>query len=214
MDFDSRRAWSRMPGINATNRARAELARAHGWQFADRAPWLLDRWPVLPFTQRGDMRLAYGSVAGAFHGIPFTAFEFFRRSTVLEKQALGITLNEHDRFATDTVWVLTLPAPMPFFYITSRDQVYFDTGQYPHPVTTDRKFNRRHRLVATDPRVAEYVLTPQVVSLVREARLGTWALVGRDLVHAENAYLGGANSQKVLEVLGSLATLISCLPRG
>ncbi|MBC6446170.1 hypothetical protein [Actinokineospora xionganensis] len=63
MDFDSKRAWARMPQVNGVNKNRSKLAQPRGWQFAEEAPELLERWPVLPFTQRGDMRLAYGVLA-------------------------------------------------------------------------------------------------------------------------------------------------------
>ncbi|SDI09251.1 hypothetical protein SAMN05192558_101663 [Actinokineospora alba] len=212
MDFDSKRAWARMPQVNGVNKNRSRLAQQRGWQFAEQAPELLDRWPVLPFTQRGDMRLVYGALSGICDGLSFTMSDFMRRQMVINKQVYGMTFNQHDKMVTDSVWVVRLPAPMPFFQITSRDQVYFDIDDSPHPTTGDRKFDKRHQLVDTDPHVAAQVLTPGVMATVREARLGTWTLLGTELVYAENCYLGGTGPNKVVETLGKLAMLVSQLP--
>ncbi|SDD35578.1 hypothetical protein [Actinokineospora iranica] len=212
MEFDRRVAWPQVPAINKINKARAAMAHERGWEFAEEAPALLQRWPVLPFTDRGDMRLAYGALSGTNDGLAFTVFEFIRRPTVIATKAMGMTVNKQHRFSTDSVWVVRLPAPMPYFQITSRDQVYFDLPSSPRPTTADRKFNRRYRLVDTDPSLAAQVLTPQIVALSLEARLGTWSLLGSELVYAENTMLGMTSPAKVLETLAKLAALISCLP--
>ncbi|MBC6446171.1 hypothetical protein [Actinokineospora xionganensis] len=135
-----------------------------------------------------------------------------RGQMVINKQLYGMTVNQHDKMVTDSVWVVRLPALLPFFQITSRDQVYFDLDDSPHPATGDREFDKRHQLVDTDPAVAAQVLTPGVITTVREARLGTWTLLGDELVYAENCYLGGTGPNKVLETLGKLAMLVSQLP--
>lgn len=201
-----------MPQVNGVNKNRSRLAQLRGWQFAEQAPELLERWPVLPFTQRGDMRLVYGVLGGTCDGLSFTMMDFMRRQMVINKQVYGMTVNQHDKMVTDSVWVVRLPAPMPFFQITSRDQVYFDIDDSPHPTTGDRKFDKRHQLVDTDPWVAAQVLTPGVIATTREARLGTWTLLGTELVYAETCYLGGTGPNKVVEVLGKLAMLVSQLP--
>ncbi|MGW5051789.1 hypothetical protein [Actinokineospora sp. NPDC004072] len=213
MDFSNRTAWSRMPGINRVNKERAQLAHERGWRFAEEAPALLDRWPVLPFTQRGDMRMAYGALSGVCDGLPFTVFDFIRRDRVINMQAMGMTLNKHHDFRTDSIWAATLPAPMPFFQITSKNEVYADVDHHPHPTTGDRKFDRRHRLVDTDPQVAAQILTPPLVAFLREAEVGTWSLVGNELVHAEMVVLAGTTPAKVLATLAKLAHLVLYLPR-
>ncbi|GGS33960.1 hypothetical protein [Actinokineospora fastidiosa] len=213
MDFSNRTAWSRMPGINRVNRERAGLAYERGWQFAEEAPALLDRWRVLPLTQRGDMRMAYGALTGVCDGLPFTMFDFIRRDRVVNMQAMGLTLNKHHDFRTDSVWAVTLQAPMPFFQITSNNEVYADVDHHPRPMTGERKFDRRHRLVDTDPHVAAQILTPPLVGFLREAELGTWSLVGNELVYAEMVMLANTTPQKVVGTLAKLAHLVTYLPR-
>ncbi|MGH3863712.1 hypothetical protein [Actinokineospora sp.] len=212
MDFDSRRTWARMPQVNGANRNRGKLAELRGWQFAEQAPELLDRWPVLPFTQRGDMRLAYGVLGGTCDGLSFTVFDFMRRDMVIDKQVYGVTFNQHDKMVTDTVWVVRLPAPMPFFQIAHCNQVYWDIDDSPHPTTGDRKFDKRHRIVGTDPHVAAQILTPGVIATIRDAELGSWSLIGTDLVCAERSILGANGPNKVVEKLGKLAVLVAQLP--
>ncbi|MER7861448.1 hypothetical protein ABTX61_20240 [Amycolatopsis japonica] len=121
-------------------------------------------------------------------------------------------VNELDTISIDTVWVVTLPAPMPNFQIVSSIESAWDVDQYPEPATADRKFNRWYKLIDTDPNVAVAVLTPQVAATMRSSKLHTWSLVGAELVYVENPTFGRTKPDDVLSTLGRLAQLVSLLP--
>jgi len=65
--------------IQQTNYERQSVASSQGWGFSQDAPELLDRWPLKPFTEIGDKRIAFGVVSGTVNGVPFTAFDYHRR---------------------------------------------------------------------------------------------------------------------------------------
>jgi hypothetical protein len=200
--------------IEKTNAERYQAAGAYGWQFRPDAPELLQKWSVMPFTQRGDKRLAFGVLTGMYQGLPFTAFEFHRRPTVtsVHTRWTNKKVSEYDTINIDSVWALTLPAPMPRFQIVSSVEPTFDIDQYPEPPTHDPKFNRWYKLLDTDPNVALQVLTPQVMSTMRQLKVHSWALVGNELVYTEHHIFGRTKPDDVLETMGKLASLVAVLP--
>ena len=62
--------------VQSTNHERQALASSQGWGFSADAPELLDRWPLKPFTEIGDKRMAFGVVSGMVGGVSFTAFDY------------------------------------------------------------------------------------------------------------------------------------------
>src|ERR1043165_2014802 len=195
--------------IETTNHERYQMATGSGWQFWADMPDLLTRWQVLPFNQRGDKRMAFGVVQGNFHGLPFTGFEFHRRPTVtsVHTRWTNKKVNEYDTITIDSVWVVTLPSAMPFFQIVSSIDSAFDTEQYPEPPTPDRKFNRWYKLIDTDPNAAMHILTPPVMSTMRQLKLHNWSLVGTDLIYVENPFFR-TKPEDIVETLSKLATLL------
>lgn len=199
--------------IETTNHERYQMATGSGWQFWADMPELLTRWQVLPFNQRGDKRMAFGVVQGNFHGLPFTVFEFHRRPTVtsVHTRWTNKKVNEYDTITIDSVWVVTLPSALPFFQIVSSIDSAFDTEQYPEPPTPDRKFNRWYKLIDTDPNAATHILTPPVMSTMRQLKLHNWSVVGTDLIYVENPFFR-TKPEDVVETLGKLASLVAVLP--
>ncbi|KZB82179.1 hypothetical protein [Amycolatopsis regifaucium] len=200
--------------VEATNAERYQMSGQYGWEFSPDAPNLLERWPVLPFTQRGDKRMAFGALSGAYNGLRFSVFDYHRRPTVtsVHTRWTNKKVNELETISIDTVWVLTLPAPMPNFQIVSSIESAWDVEQYPEPATADRKFNRWYKLIDTDPHIAVQILTPQVAATMRSLKLHTWSLVGSELVYVENPTFGRTKPEDVLSTLGRLAQLVPLLP--
>lgn len=200
--------------IEATNAERYQMSGQYGWEFSPDAPNLLERWAVLPFNQRGDKRMAFGALSGAYNGLRFSVFDYHRRPTVtsVHTRWTNKKVNELDTLSIDSVWVVTLPAPMPNFQIVSSIESAWDVERYPEPATADRKFNRWYKLIDTDPNVAIQVLTPQVAATMRSLKLHTWSLVGAELVYVENPTFGRTKPDDVLATLGRLAQLVPLLP--
>ncbi|MEV7551118.1 hypothetical protein AB0N89_15970 [Amycolatopsis sp. NPDC089917] len=200
--------------IEATNAERYAMSGQYGWEFSPDAPNLLERWTVLPFNQRGDKRMAFGALSGVYNGLRFSVFDYHRRPTVtsVHTRWTNKKVNELDTISIDTVWVVTLPAPMPNFQIVSSIEAAWDVDQYPEPATADRKFNRWYKLIDTDPNVAAGVLTPQVAAAMRSSKLHSWSLVGAELVYVENPTFGRTKPDDVLLTLGHLGNLVSLLP--
>ncbi|MEU3621565.1 hypothetical protein BS329_22005 [Amycolatopsis coloradensis] len=200
--------------IEATNAERYQMSGQYGWEFSPDAPNLLERWTVLPFNQRGDKRMAFGALSGAYNGLRFSVFDYHRRPTVtsVHTRWTNKKVNELDTLSIDSVWVVTLPAPMPNFQIVSSIESAWDVERYPEPATADRKFNRWYKLIDTDPNVAIQVLTPQVAATMRSLKLHTWSLAGPELVYVENPTFGRTKPDDVLATLGRLAQLVPLLP--
>jgi hypothetical protein len=123
--------------IEATNAERYQLAGQYGWQFRPNAPELLERWPIKPFTERGDKRLAFGAVTGLFHGMPFTVFDYHRRPAVtsVHTRWTGKKVGEYDSNYIDTLWAVTLPAQMPYFQMVHSLQSVMETDGLPEAPT-------------------------------------------------------------------------------
>lgn len=200
--------------IEATNAERYQMSGQYGWEFSPDAPNLLERWTVLPFNQRGDKRIAFGALSGAYQGLRFSVFDYHRRPTVtsVHTRWTNKKVNELDSLTIDSVWVITLPSAMPNFQIVSSIESAWDVEQYPEPATADRKFNRWYKLIDTDPNVAVQVLTPQVAATMRSLKLHTWSLAGNELVYVEHPTFGRTKPEDVLGALGKLAQLVPQLP--
>lgn len=199
--------------IKTTNNERYELSRAYGWEFSPDAPNLLTRWTVLPFSLQGDQRLAFGALNGAYQGLPFTMFDYHRRPTVtsVHTRWTNKKINEIDKLAIESVWVVTLPVLMPNFQIVSSVESTFEITAYPDVRTPDPKFNRWYKLIDTDPNVAAHVLTPQVMGAMRQLKVHTWSLVGNELVYVQHPFSRN-KPDDVLKWLGKLAALVAVLP--
>jgi hypothetical protein len=200
--------------IEKTNAERYQASGQYGWQFRPDAPELLDRWGVMPFTQRGDKRLAFGVVTGVYQNLQYTVFEFHRRPKVTHtyEKWTNKHLNDMDTITIDSVWAITLPVAMPRFQIVGSTEPTFDIEQYPEPPTPDPKFNRWYKIIDTDPNVAAQILTPQVQTVMRKSKLHNWSLVGNELVYVEHPIFGRTKPDEVIETLGKLATLVPLLP--
>jgi hypothetical protein len=198
--------------IQQTNYERQSLASSLGWGFAQDAPELLDRWPLKPFTEIGDKRMAFGVVSGAVNNVSFTAFDYHRRPKVTNWQSRGRTRMSIDTILIDTVWVLTLPATLPKFQIFDSAEPNFDKDGTVAPQTADAKVNRSYLLVDTDPGVAAQLLTPPVTAVMKQYKLHNWATWGDQLVCVKHPIFGRVKPDELSSKVGELGQLIAALP--
>jgi hypothetical protein len=198
--------------IQETNHERQALASSRGWGFAPDAPELLARWPLKPFTEVGDKRMAFGVVSGAVNGVPFTAFDYHRRPKVTHWQSRGRTRMSIDTILIDTVWVLTLPATLPKFQIFDFAEPNFDRDGAVPPQTADAKLNRSYLLVDTDPAVATQLLTPSVTGIMKQHKLHNWATWGDQLLCVKHPIFGRVKPDELSSKVGELGRLVGALP--
>jgi hypothetical protein len=198
--------------IQQTNYERQALAAAQGWGFAQDAPELLDRWPLKPFTEIGDKRMAFGVVSGTAGGVAFTAFDYHRRPKVTNYKTLGVTTMAVDTILIDTVWVLTLPAPLPTFQVFDMAEPNFDKTGAVAPQTADAKVNRSYLLADTDPYVATQLLTPAVTGVMKQYKLHNWATWGDQLLCVKHPIFGRVKPEELASKVAELGQLISVIP--
>ncbi|MBB4903913.1 hypothetical protein [Actinophytocola algeriensis] len=198
--------------IQATNYERQALASSQGWGFAQDAPELLDKWPLKPFTEVGDKRMAFGVVSGLAGGVAFTAFDYHRRPRVTNYKSLGVTTMSVDTILIDTVWVLTLPATLPKFQVFDNAEPNFDKDGALPPQTADQKVNRSYLLVDTDPQVATQLLTPQITAVMKQYKLHNWATWGDQLVCVKHPIFGRVKPEELSAKVGELGRLMSVIP--
>ena len=198
--------------IQQTNYERQALASSQGWGFAQDAPELLDRWPLKPFTEIGDKRMAFGVVSGAVGGVAFTAFDYHRRPKVTNYKTLGVTTMAVDTILIDTVWVLTLPATLPKFQVFDMAEPNFDKTGAVAPQTADAKVNRSYLLVDTDPHVATQLLTPAVTGLMKQYKLHNWATWGDQLLCVKHPIFGRVKPEELSSKVTELGQLIGMIP--
>jgi hypothetical protein len=198
--------------IQQTNHERQSLASSSGFGFAADAPELLDKWPLKPFTEVGDKRIAFGVVTGALGGVTFTAFDYHRRPKVTNWQARGRTTMSVDTILIDSVWVVTLPATLPRFQIFDNAEPNFDTEGAVPPQTADNKVNRSYLLVDTDPGVATQLLTPGITGLMKQFKLHNWATNGDQLLCIKHPIFGRVKPEELTAKVGELAQLIAHIP--
>jgi hypothetical protein len=200
--------------IETTNQERAALAQQYGWQFREDAPEYVDVWPVLPFTQRGDQRRAFGVITGQYNGMPFLTLDFHRRPKVTHVRDAWTDreVNTVDSVTIDSVFAVKLPVQLPFFHVASSTDPAFDVDAYPEPQTPHKKYNRWYKLVDTDPQYAPAYLHPQLMQFMRKQKLHTWAVAGDDLIHMTHPIFGRTKPDDILETLGKLSELVGLLP--
>jgi len=198
--------------VQSTNHERQALASSQGWGFSADAPELLERWPLKPFTEIGDKRMAFGVVSGAVGGVSFTAFDYHRRPKVTHWQSRGRTTMSIDTILIDTVWVLTLPATLPKFQIFDFAEPNFDRDGTVPPQTADAKLNRSYLLVDTDPGVANQFLTPTVTAIMKQYKLHNWATWGDQLLCVKHPIFGRVKPDELSSRVGELGQLIGTLP--
>lgn len=198
--------------IQQTNYERQALASSQGWGFSPDAPELLERWPLKPFTEIGDKRMAFGVVSGSVNGISFTAFDYHRRPKVTNWQKRGRTTMSVDTILIDTVWVLTLPAALPRFQIFDSAEPNFDTTGAVEPQTADGRVNRSYLLVDTDLGLANQILTPPVTAVMKQHKLHNWSTWGDQLLCTRHPILGRVKPDELSSKVGELGQLIGALP--
>jgi hypothetical protein len=198
--------------IQQTNHERQALASSHGFGFAADAPELLEKWPLKPFTEVGDKRIAFGVVSGAVSGVTFTAFDYHRRPKVTNWQSHGRTTMSIDTVLIDTVWVLSLPSTLPRFQIFDNAEPNFDKDGAVPPQTADNKVNRSYLLVDTDPGLATQLLTPGVTALMKQFKLYNWATHGDQLLCTKHPILGRVKPEELIAKVGELGQLIANVP--
>jgi hypothetical protein len=198
--------------IQETNHERQALASSQGWGFSPDAPELLERWPLKPFTEIGDKRMAFGVVSGAVNGVSFTAFDYHRRPKVTNWQARGRTTMSIDTILIDTVWLLTLPSTLPKFQIFDNAEPNFDKATATPPQTADAKVNRSYLLVETDPAVATQLLTPTVTGAMKQYKLHNWATWGDQLLCVKHPIFGRVKPDELSAKVGELGQLVASLP--
>lgn len=201
--------------IAKTNDERAALAARHGWGFSVEGPELVDRWRyALPFSLRGEDELAFGVVGGRHHGLRFTAFDYHRQVTL---EAVRDAWKDGEvpkagAVRINTVWVIELPAKVPWFQIVENADPAYDVKGMPEPATPNENFNRWYRLVNTDPQVAAQVLHPSMTRYLRKNKLRTWALMHNELLFTTFPIFTRTKPDDLVETLDRLAGLISLLP--
>ena len=198
--------------IQQTNYERQSLASSQGWGFAQDAPELLDKWPLKPFTEIGDKRLAFGVVSGMVNGVAFTAFDYHRRPKVTNWQNRGRTTMSIDTILIDTVWVLTLPSTLPKFQIFDNAEPNFDKEGALPPQTADAKVNRSYLLVDTDPGVATQLLTPAITGIMKQYKLHNWASWGDQLLCVKHPIFGRVKPEELSAKVGELGQLMAAIP--
>jgi hypothetical protein len=198
--------------IQETNHERQALAASQGWGFSPDAPELLERWPLKPFTEIGDKRIAFGVVSGVVNGVSFTAFDYHRRPKVTNWQVRGRTTMSVDTILIDTVWVLTLPSTLPKFQIFDSAEPNFDKEGALPPQTADAKVNRSYLLVDTDPAVATQVLTPSVTGIMKQHKLYNWATWSDQLLCVKHPIFGRVKPDELAAKVGELGRLVASLP--
>lgn len=198
--------------IQQTNYERQSLASSQGWGFAQDAPELLDKWPLKPFTEVGDKRMAFGVVSGMVNGVAFTAFDYHRRPRVTNYKSLGVTTMSVDTILIDTVWVLTLPSTLPKFQIFDSAEPNFDKDGALPPQTADAKVNRSYLLVDTDPGVAVQLLTPAMTGLMKQHKLHNWATWGDQLLCVKHPIFGRVKPEELSTKVGELGQLMATIP--
>ena len=198
--------------IQQTNYERQALASSQGWGFAQDAPELLDKWPLKPFTEVGDKRMAFGVVSGMVNGVAFTAFDYHRRPKVTNWQARGRTTMSIDTILIDTVWVLTLPSTLPKFQIFDNAEPNFDKEGALPPQTADAKVNRSYLLVDTDPGVATQLLTPAITGIMKQYKLHNWASWGDQLLCVKHPIFGRVKPEELSAKVGELGQLMAAIP--
>ncbi|AKU15457.1 hypothetical protein [Luteipulveratus mongoliensis] len=187
------------------NTERQAYAASRGWQFAEADPSLVDRWPVRPFTQRGDNRRAFGVVHGATTGgVRFTAFDYERRASVTSH---GI--HETETYEVLTVWVLPLPAAAPDVQVFPN---FIDMGATGIPLP-DKKFGSRYVVQSGDPAYAAGLFTPEVMAHMKAHKLEVWALHGSDLIYTQTmARPNRTRPEQLEQTADQLAQLVALLP--
>lgn len=198
--------------IQQTNYERQALASSQGWGFAPDAPELLDKWPLKPFTEIGDKRMAFGVVSGMVNGVAFTAFDYHRRPKVTNWQSRGRTTMSIDTILIDTVWVLTLPSTLPKFQIFDNAEPNFDKEGALPPQTPDGKVNRSYLLVDTDPGVAVQLLTPAITAVMKQYKLHNWASWGDQLLCVKHPIFGRVKPEELSAKVGELGQLMAAIP--
>lgn len=198
--------------IQQTNYERQALASSHGFGFAADAPELLEKWPLKPFTEIGDKRMAFGVVSGAIGGVTFTAFDYHRRPRVTNWKTLGVTTMSVDTILIDTIWVLTLPATLPRFQVFDSAEPNFDKDGTVPPQTADNKVNRSYLLVDTDPGVATQLLTPGTTAVMKQFKLHNWATYGDQLLCVKHPIFGRIKPEELTAKVGELGQLVANIP--
>jgi hypothetical protein len=199
--------------IQTTNYERQALASSQGWGFSADAPELLERWPLKPFTEVGDKRMAFGVVSGSVAGVSFTAFDYHRRPKVTNWQKHGRTQMSIDTILIDTVWALTLPATLPRFQVFDNAEPNFDRTGAVEPRTADPKVNRSYLLVDTDPGLATQLLTPPVTAMMKQFKLYNWATWGDQLLCTKHPIFGRVKPDELSAKVGELGQLMATLPQ-
>jgi hypothetical protein len=190
-----RRAWRRQ----RRGEERAQLAASRGWQFADSDERLLTRWRGEPFSRRGDNREAFGVISGSVDDIPFTAFDYRRRTVHV--------VGSQDEYETITVWVLRLPEPLPAVEVKPGH-----AGRMKTVPTGDPEFDRRFLVSSAHAETVQWLFNPEVTAWLREHKLPDWRIEGQDLLHWRENYFRRTKPAQVAATAESLAGLAARLP--
>lgn len=201
--------------IAKTNDERAALAARRGWDIRLEAPGFADRWRyALPFSLRGKQELSFGVVSGRHHGLRFTAFDYHRQVTLeaVRDAWRDVAAPKAGAVRINTVWVIELPAKVPWFQIVENADPAYDLKDMPEPATPNSNFNLWYRLVNTNPQVAAQVLHPELMKFMRRHKLHTWALMEQELLATVYPIFGRTKPDELVETLDRLTALIGLLP--
>jgi hypothetical protein len=194
------------------NSERQRLADSRGWEFAATDPALAERWRGGPFGKRGDRREVIGVIRGETRGVPFMAFDFRMRTTIVRTGGIS----RQDEYNTVTVWALQLPAALPPLRVTNASNIGRkiqarlggDTGV----LTGDEDFDRRFGIHDASPGFVRELMTPQLRSWLREHKLTGWWIDGQDLLCVRDVQLLRTKPDKLVAVADELADLVAHFP--
>ncbi|RZS44257.1 hypothetical protein EV193_101132 [Herbihabitans rhizosphaerae] len=190
----------------AKNAERERFAAEAGWRFDASVPELTTRYPVPPFTEHGDRRVAFGVLSGVQEGVPFTAFDFRMRTGV----RTGLLWSEETE--VHTVFALRLPVPIPplrLFAVAS--QKFADQ---PAPRTADPEFNKRYLIEDGDPAVVNRLFTPAATRLMVENDIGNLSVRGGELVCTASKVFAKTSAREIAERVRVLAMVVHAITRG
>ncbi|AHI01285.1 hypothetical protein KALB_7927 [Kutzneria albida DSM 43870] len=192
---------------NTKNAERQAFAASQGWYFSPNAPELLTRWGTRPFTERGDRRVAFGVISGAYNGVQFTAFDFQLRTHV--RVTNGARSEDNSVY---TVWVIHLPTTLPDLTVARRG--FFGRQDANEVQGLHPEFSKQYAVYcAQNPRLAAELLTPAAMQLISQHAQDGFAVQGSDLVYTKKNTFTRHTPAELVQTVDMLRALVSSFPQ-
>lgn len=192
-------------------RYRAFAAR-HGWTYQESNPAYVDRWPGKPFTE-GHRRQANQLLFGTHRGWRFVILEHRSQTGGAVRSGSGPDagyIGQTNR-RWHTVWVVTLPRPLPRLQVASwssvRGNVTDQVASYDVP-TGDVTFDERFRVQSDDDNLARTVVGPEVRHALEPGSFQELRIEGDELICVAFGRKAPEESAARLDLLVWLASRI------